>query len=472
MKKWLCVICGLIYDEAEGWPDDGIGPGTRWEDVPEDWTCPDCGVGKEDFEMIEMAEEEAPVEAVAAAPAPVAAPVVESAPAVAAVSQSTDSDPVVIIGSGYAGYGLAEALRRQSADTRIVLYTSDDGDDYTKPGLSNALARGLSLEKMVKASAAKIAERLNITVHTETAVQQIDTSAKQVSSAKGVQPYSKLILATGADPIKLSLAGDGVDDVVSVNSLVEYRALRARLETAKRVCIMGNGLVGCEYANELINQGYEVTVVGLTGWPLDTLMPESIGRDLQSKLAELGVSWYLNNSAQSIVKQGAAYQLTLADGQQLEADLVLSSVGLRSRIALAAAAGINCNRGIVVDEFLQTSAPDVYALGDCSEVQGRGVLPYIAPITHGLRALAPTLLGEQTAVQYPLMPVVVKTPALPLLLLPPAQRQPGEWQLDHQADGSCGMLLDASGQAIGFALSGAMVNSERQRCLDAVAKTA
>ena len=81
----------------------------------------------------------------------------------------------------------------------------------------------------------------------------------------------------------------------------------------------------------------------------------------------------------------------------------------------------------------------------------------------------PTLLGEQTAVQYPLMPVVVKTPALPLLLLPPAPGQQGEWQVDDKADGSCGMLVDANGKAIGFALSGAVVNAERQRCLDAVA---
>ncbi|MGB1254432.1 MAG: FAD-dependent oxidoreductase [Thiolinea sp.] len=410
-----------------------------------------------------MAEEEAPA-TVTPAPAPVAA---AAAPLVSENTPAPDTAPVVIIGSGYAGYGAAEGIRKRSPQTPIVLFTSDDGADYTKPGLSNALARGLTPDAMVKATAADKAKKLDITVHATTQVTNIDTAARQVSSDKGIQPYSKLILATGAEPVRLPLAGDGADDVVSVNSLMDYRILRDQLAGAKRICIIGNGLVGCEYANELINQGFGVSLVGLTSWPLDTLMPESIGRDLQSKLAALGVNWYLENTVQTINKQANAYQVTLTGGQQIEADLVLSCVGLKPRTELAAAAGIHCNRGIVVDEYLQTSAPDVYALGDCSEIQGQ-VLPYIAPITHGLRALSETIVGNVTAVSYPLMPVVVKTPALPLLLLPPQPGQQGEWKLENSADGSCGLLVDAAGNAVGFALSGAMVNSQRQRCLDAV----
>ena len=463
MKKWLCVICGLIYDEAEGWPDDGIAPRTRWEDVPEDWTCPDCGVGKEDFEMIEMAEDDAPVEAVA--PPPVM-PVVE-VPALAVGTVVSGAAPVVIIGSGYAGYGLAEGIRKRSADTNIVLFTADDGANYSKPGLSNAMARGKTAPELVTATAAEMAEKLGITVYPHTPVESIDPQAHQLVSRQGSLTYSKLVLATGALPARFPMAGEGVEDILSVNCLTDYRVLREKLVAARKVCIIGNGLVGCEYANELINQGFEVSLVGLTRWPMDTLMPEVMGRDLQDKLSALGVNWCLDNTVQNVAKTGATYQLTLADGQVLDADLVLSATGLKPRIELAQAAGISCHRGIAVDTQLQTSAADVYALGDCVEIAGQ-VLPYIAPITHSLRALPDTLLGTATDAQYPLMPVVVKTPVLPLLLLPAKSGTQGEWQVEATENGMCGLFVDAAGKACGFALSGKRVATERQRCLDAV----
>lgn len=465
MKKWLCVICGLIYDEAEGWPDDDIAPGTRWEDVPDDWTCPDCGVGKEDFEMIEMeGDEEAP-----AVSEPVAvAPVVAAAPAPAGTSAEA---PIVIIGSGYAGYGLAEALRKRNADVRIVVFTQDDGADYSKPGLSNAMARGKTPDELVKATAEAMALRYGIEVKSGCQVLSIDADQHSITSEQGeLGYYSKLVLATGADPVKLPLAGDGVADMLSVNSLTDYRVLRERLDSGavRKVSIIGNGLVGCEYANELAAKGYEVSVVGLVHC-LDAILPEIISHDLADRLAGLGVNWYLKNTVQSLDKSGAGYQLRLSGGETLEADLVLSCVGLRPRTALAMAAGIECKRGIVVDNTLQTSAPDIYALGDCSEIQGQ-ILPYIAPITHGLKALPDTLSGTPTEVHYPAMPVVVKTPVLPLLILPAVPGTEGEWQIEDTGNGMRGLYRDDEQKVRGFALSGDVVNSERQQWLDAVNK--
>lgn len=460
MKKWLCVICGLIYDEAEGWPDDDIAPGTRWEDVPDDWTCPDCGVGKEDFEMIEIDDDEA--QPAAAEPAKTAAP------AVAAVSTATaDQEPVVIIGSGYAGYGLAAALRKLDANVPVVLFTQDDGADYAKPGLSNAMARGKTPDELVNATAQEMAERHNIKVHNRCQVHSIDPDKHQISSDQGELSYSKLVLATGAEPIRLPLPGDGVDDIVRVNSLTDYRVLRERLDAGvRKVAIIGNGLVGCEFANELAVAGYEVSVMGLTHC-MDSILPEVISHDLQDKLSDLGVNWYLDNALQSIDQSGAGYQLSLHGGQTVEADLILSAVGLRPRTELAEAAGITCQRGIAIDSTLQTSAADVYALGDCSEIQGQ-VLPYIAPITHGLKALAATLLGATTEVDYPLMPVVVKTPALPLLLLPAAQGIEGEWQITDTGNGMRGLFVDGEHKVRGFALSGDVVQRERQQWLDEI----
>ncbi|KOO10278.1 rubredoxin-NAD(+) reductase, partial [Vibrio xuii] len=143
MKKWLCIICGLIYDEAQGWPSDGIAPGTAWEDVPDDWLCPDCLVGKADFEMIEITDD-APVEEVAAVSSVSVGSAVQPSTAQPLPSEVTQpvfsTDPIVIIGSGHSGYQLAAALRAQSATVPITVFTADDGALYSKPALSNALA--------------------------------------------------------------------------------------------------------------------------------------------------------------------------------------------------------------------------------------------------------------------------------------------------------------------------------------------
>ena len=104
MKKWLCIVCGWVYDEAKGWPADGIAPGTRWEDVPEDWLCPDCQVTKADFEMLEITDED-----------------------FAELTDDNNIEPIVIIGSGHAGYQLASALRSQSPSVSITLFTADEG---------------------------------------------------------------------------------------------------------------------------------------------------------------------------------------------------------------------------------------------------------------------------------------------------------------------------------------------------------
>ena len=125
MAKWECIVCGLIYDEAEGWPDDGIAAGTLWKDVPEDWLCPDCGVGKEDFELIEGDTE-------------------EDSSSASDEAHTVANNSVVIIGTGLAGYGLAKEFRKLDENTELILITSDDGASYSKPMLSTGYTRTLS----------------------------------------------------------------------------------------------------------------------------------------------------------------------------------------------------------------------------------------------------------------------------------------------------------------------------------------
>jgi rubredoxin-NAD+ reductase len=147
----------------------------------------------------------------------------------------------------------------------------------------------------------------------------------------------------------------------------------------------------------------------------------------------------------------------LAQGEHLSTDLVLSAVGLRPRTALAVAAGLTVDQGIVVDPGLRTSAPDLYALGDCAQVHGQ-VLPYVLPLMTGARALARTLTGVVTEVVYPVMPVAVKTPALPLSVVPPPLGAQGEWSYADQPEGAGpgleGHFRDRAGLLQGFVLAG------------------
>ena len=177
------------------------------------------------------------------------------------------------------------------------------------------------------------------------------------------------------------------------------------------------------------------------------------------RLAEQGVTWHLGAKAVSVDQTSHGIALQLDNGDVVEGELLLSAVGLNPNIALAQAAGLETHRGIVVDRYLQTSAKQVYALGDCAEVEG-AVLPFILPIMHGARALAATLNGDKTALNYPPMPIVVKTPVCPAVILAPPESE-GEWQCDMQNDGMRCLYRDKQDAILGFVLLGSATNQRQ-----------
>lgn len=370
-------------------------------------------------------------------------------------------NPIVIIGSGLAGYTVLREFRKRDPITPVTLISSDDGHFYSKPNLSNALAAGKSPEQLVSTPAEKMAADLNALILTHTRVTAVDVSGKKVRWDGGETGYSKLVLAMGADPIPHGLSGPDAERVFAVNDLQDYTRFRAALNPVDRVAILGGGLIGSEFANDLAVAGHPVEVIHLGPWPLERLIPEAVGRSLADALSKKGVRWHFGRTAKGIGSKAGQVQITLDDGSAVEADIVLSAIGLRSRTQMASSAGIRVNRGIVVDSTLQTTAPDVYALGDCAEVNGQ-VLPFVLPLMQQARALAATLSGEKTEVRYPVMPVVVKTPALPLAVLPPAPGVAGGWQVDCAEDGICALHLDESRLLHGFALTGTQAAQRSQ----------
>jgi rubredoxin-NAD+ reductase len=363
--------------------------------------------------------------------------------------------PVVIIGSGLAGYTVAREFRKLDTETPILIISSDHGGFYSKPTLSNALATGKTPASIVTASSEKMAEQLKLTVLPHSRVTAIDPPRKSVTLQNGERlPYSQLILALGADPIRLPLEGARVEDILSVNDLDDYQRLRRTLEGKKEVTILGAGLIGCEFANDLTIAGYRVRVVDISAQPLGRLLPQTGGAYMQRRLEAAGVVFHLGAATQSVERIHESLRVTLANGDVIQTDVVLSAVGLRPRTALAEAAGLEVNRGIKVGRSLATRHGDIYALGDCAEVEGR-VLPFVMPIMHAARGLAATLARSPTPVRYPAMPVLVKTPACPTVVSPPDAGAQGEWMVEEDAEGVKALFKSRDDKLLGFALLGA-----------------
>ena len=362
-------------------------------------------------------------------------------------------NPIIILGSGLAGYNVARELRKLDKETPLTLISADSGSFYSKPMLSSAFGSNKTAQSIAMNSAEQMAAQINATVRANTPVTTIDTAAHTVSMDGETIGYSKLVIALGADQIRLPTGGDGADSVMTVNDLDDYAKFRAALGEKSTVALIGAGLIGTEFANDLTAGGHAVHVIDVAAYPLSRLLPPEGGALLQQKLAAIGVTWHLGTSVAAIAKAGAKLQITLADGAMFDADLVLSAVGLRPRTALAQSAGIKTNRGIVVNRLHETSAADVYALGDCVEIEGL-VLPYVMPLMTSARALAATLAGKATPVNYPAMPVLVKTPACPTIVSPPAMNAAGAWEITADDEGLKALFKSADGKLLGYALHG------------------
>lgn len=363
-------------------------------------------------------------------------------------------EPIIIVGSGMAGYGLARELRKRRADLPITLITADDGAGYSKPMLSTALTQHQSAEQLQQNTAETLAAQLGVQIRTHTRVEAIDVEAHALRMGHEQITYGKLVLALGADPVNPGLAGDAAHTVMSVNDLNDYREFRHRLAGSQRITILGGGLIGCEFANDLALAGYEVQMVHPREWPLERLLPALVAHELVQKMTERGVVWHMPRKAVAVWQTATGVQVELDNGERLQTDVVLSAIGLRPRTALAQSAGLSVGRGIQVDRQLHTSDADVCAIGDCAEVAGM-VLPFVQPLLTQVRTLGAILAGEVVELSYPAMPVTIKTPIWPLVVAGAAVTAEQDWQIEQVEGGTRARLFDAGGQLQGFALAGA-----------------
>lgn len=325
-KKWKCLICGVVFDGNE---------------PPE--VCPVCGAGQEQF--IEVTAEEN------------------------LFTSSTD-DKIVIIGNGAGGFYSAEAIRARNSRCSIEIISAEKYLTYYRPELSDYLSEDIPDNKFYVAPQ-KWYEENNVKLTLNSTVASINPEEKEIVLTNGTKiKYDKLILATGSYNFKPDITGINKAGVYTLKDFNEAKDIRNKIKASKKAVVIGGGLLGLEAAWEIQKAGLEVTVIEF----LDRLLPKQLdksGGELFEKLiSSSGVKLLLNESCEEILGSEKVTGVALKSGKTIDADFVLFSIGIRPNKKIAEAAGIKTNKGIIVNDKMETNIKDIYAVGDAAELNG------------------------------------------------------------------------------------------------------
>ncbi len=268
---------------------------------------------------------------------------------------------IVIIGGGAAGFAAAERLRREGYTNSITMVSDDDASPVDRPNLSKDYLAGNAPEEWIPLRPDDFYSGHSIDLRLKTNVAAIDPRAREIALANGGKlPYDRLLLATGAEPIRLPLPGADLPHVFTLRTLADSRAIFARAANARRAVVIGASFIGLEAAAALRNRNIEVHVVAPEKVPMERILGAEMGAFVRALHEEHGVIFHLENTPSTI----DAKQVTLTSGSVIDADLVVMGVGVRPRLTLAEKAGLKIDRGVVVDQYLQTNAPEIFAAGD------------------------------------------------------------------------------------------------------------
>ncbi len=388
MKQWRCTVCGQVFEgDAPPVPCPVCGaPENAFEEVvqagPARWLCTVCG---------QVFEGDAPPVPCPVCGAPESA--FQRLDAEADAARLDTDDSFLIIGGGLAGLAAAKAIRQRNKTAGITIVGGESHLPYNRPALCDVVADGLSLENLFLEDACYYAEN-DITLRLGAQAAAVDAAAKTVALAGGESlPYTKLLLATGALPFNPVRSEEGAVPVLSLRYYEDAEKL-ARTKPGSRVVLVGGGILGLEAAEALRQRNCHVTVVELAERILPLQTDETVSLMLREKLEKLGITLITGASVVSAEAGG----VTLADGSTLPADLVLASLGVRSETTLAGQLGLELGRGIVVDEFMRTSVPDIFAAGDCAEFGGK--VQAMAGAASGMGATAGAAMAGDTSAPY------------------------------------------------------------------------
>jgi NADPH-dependent 2,4-dienoyl-CoA reductase/sulfur reductase-like enzyme/nitrite reductase/ring-hydroxylating ferredoxin subunit len=285
------------------------------------------------------------------------------APATPAEAPPVSPASVLIVGAGAAGHAAAEMLRREGYGGPVTLIGADADAPYDRPNLSKDYLAGTAPEEWIPLRPREFYDDKRIDLRTGVRVTAIDTKRRQATLSDGGSiAWEALLLATGAEPVRLAVPGADRPHVHTLRSLADSRAIIQAAQGARRAVVVGGSFIGLEAAAALRARNVDVQVVAPEDRPFARVLGPELGDALRRLHEEHGVVFNLGQTVASV----GARDVTLSSGKVLEADLVVAGIGVRPTLDLAEAAGLTVDRGVVVDAFMQTSAPDVFAAGDAA----------------------------------------------------------------------------------------------------------
>jgi len=351
MIKWRCKICGYIH-EGDSPPDK----------------CPVCGAGPEDFKLLEHTQTPQSKLAIAR---------------------------IIIIGNGAAGVEAARTIREHNKSVEILIFTEESYHLYSRIHLSRFIGNQ-SNETDIQIYPTSWYDEQKIKVFLDTPVISISPQDNEIRDSKGsTYKYNKLIIATGASPFIPSIEGSSLKGVFSLRNLTDAIKIREKAKNSHSAVIVGGGILGIEAASSLKSIGLKVSIIETAHHLMLKQLDQDASMLLQSILEDKGINFYLNHRVVKFLGVDHLESTVLDTGEEIKADLALISTGISSNISLAQDADINVNRGIIVNEHLQSNFPNIYAAGDVSEFQGTIMGIWPSAVDQGIVA-AKNALGIKT----------------------------------------------------------------------------
>ena len=429
-----------------GDPIFGVAPGTRFDDLPDEWFCSVCGDPRESFEFVGLSEH---------------------AHAVGERNNEQEGDPIVIVGAGIGGWYIAEQLRQNGAKGPITIVTKDDGDYYYKPHLSESVT-SKSRDDLIIARGPDRAQLLDVDLRAHTQVIGLDRKKKRLLTNKGKVEYVTLVLATGAVPFRL-YDRRIQQHIHQLNDLDQYQSLTELLNSgSKRVLILGGGLIGCELGDDLARAGHEVAINHRSQYLLSSVVSEGVSTYVHDRYVQNGIEFVLGTTMKDVAKEDGGFQIQFEDGRTMERDVLISAIGLKPNVALAARGGLDVGKGIKVDDTMRTSDPDIYAVGDCAEHKGQ-VFSFVECINRQVAVIVDQLCGEGKQRFQPRMPMILlKSRTCQVKSVPPGRSNgAGSMRRVHSSDqGVVDEWWSDDGQLVGYSACGDVAGTYEPRVFD------
>ncbi|MBT2655788.1 NAD(P)/FAD-dependent oxidoreductase [Bacillus sp. ISL-18] len=300
---------------------------------------------------------------------------------------------LILVGNGMAGVrAIEEVLKLNREDFEITIFGSEPYPNYNRIQLSTVLQGGTSV-KDITLNDNQWYEDNGITLFIGETVVSIDKERQVVMTDKGrVEPYDKLIIATGSNPFMLPLPGADKEGVTAFRNIKDCEKMIEYSKQYKKAAVIGGGLLGLEAARGLLNLGMEVDVIHIFDYLMERQLDRSAGKLLQKELEKQGMNFLLEKHTAEILGKKQVTGVKFKDGSKIKADLVVMAVGIKPNIELAQKAGISVNRGIIVNDYLETDTPDIYAVGECAEHRGTAY-GLVAPLYQQAQVLAKRICG-------------------------------------------------------------------------------